>query len=87
MSITIGKNIRAGGAGRTEVYTQCAACGAQGIGSFECGTKISIPMGRCGVCSESRLDVAIQPEGTGAPSWWKAGKYAPIKTSGVKVNL
>lgn len=87
MSIKIGKNITAGGTGRTEIYTQCAACGAQVTGSFESGTKISVPMGRCGVCSESRLDVAVQPEGTGAPPWWKSGKYAPIKTSGVKVDL
>lgn len=87
MAIVIWNKISVGGAGRTEIYTQCAACGNQCTGSFESGTKICVPMGRCAACSESRLDVAIQPEGTGAPPWWKPNNFAGIKTSGKKVKL
>lgn len=87
MSVEIGKSIRIGGNGMTEIYTQCQSCGCQVMAVLESGTKgLSMTFGLCGRCNEGRLDIAIQPEGTGAPSWWKKQNFKPIKSTGSEFN-
>lgn len=65
------------------IYEQCCACGNQVKKQMVNGGGFS--SAKCGQCGSDEVNVQIG--GNTPPDWWVATEYAPIKTSGVKVDL